>query len=97
MKRQEKHTNKKLKQLSDQHEVPFNNHAWERMEALLDDNPSPPEKSRRAPLLFTTLIANSYSLSFFITCSTSPKAPYPKLPRILNMPILNFSLIKVKN
>ena len=33
--------NKRLKQLSDQHEVPFNPAAWEKMDALLDNTPPP--------------------------------------------------------
>ncbi len=43
--------NKKLKQLSDQHEVPFNPAAWEKMDALLDNTP-PPELPRPGASFF---------------------------------------------
>lgn len=43
--------NKRLKQLSDQHEVPFNPAAWEKMDALLDNTP-PPEPPRPGASFF---------------------------------------------
>ena len=49
MKKDDQH--KKLKQLSDQHEVPFNPAAWDRMEALLDSTP-PPEEPRPGSSFF---------------------------------------------
>ncbi len=42
---------KRLKQLSDQHEVPFNPAAWEKMDALLDNTP-PPEPPRPGASFF---------------------------------------------
>lgn len=42
---------KRLKQLSDQHEVPFNPAAWEKMDALLDNTP-PPEPPRPSASFF---------------------------------------------
>lgn len=48
------HQNKKLKQLSDQHEVPFNPEAWDKMETLLDNNSDtpPPKVSPRGSTFF---------------------------------------------
>ena len=49
------HKNKKLKQLSDQHEVPFNPKAWDKMEKLLDNNsntPPPPVAPPRGSTFF---------------------------------------------
>ena len=43
--------NKRLKKLSDQHEVPFNPAAWEKMDALLDNTP-PPESPRPGASFF---------------------------------------------
>ncbi len=42
---------KRLKHLSDQHEVPFNPAAWEKMDALLDNTP-PPEPPRPGSSFF---------------------------------------------
>ncbi len=45
--------NKKLKQLSDQHEVPFNPESWDKMEALLDSsNNTPPPPPHRGSSFF---------------------------------------------
>ena len=68
MKNSEKHTNKKLKQLSDQHEVPFNESAWARMDKMLDNQQeAPPPPPRRKLYFLTTIFAAMMILLFILS------------------------------
>ncbi|MEM6963730.1 MAG: carboxypeptidase-like regulatory domain-containing protein [Bacteroidota bacterium] len=92
--------NKKLKQLSDQHEVPFRPAAWDRMEALLDGNTPPPELPPPGSSFFNyknilAMLVLLMILIFFLFPTS--EVPQDKLSENTTTKILSQDIYKTEN